>query len=109
LTGLLFIAIAVAIHYGIEFGFLVGGFAVLTLPSPSHPPVVGQQRERVRAMVGAAQRRLRGRRQAAAAVAMVLAIVGLGVGIGLAWGAAWGLVAVAVVTAGLSLRADSAG
>jgi hypothetical protein len=86
-------SLAIALHFGTEYGLAVAALAILVLPSASRP--MSGFVERARAAVEAAWRRASAddRRQAAAALVMPVAVVGLGVGVGLATSAGWGMVA----------------
>jgi len=106
MLGVLLASLSVAIHFGVEYGLLVAAVAVLMLPSAEHPG--SGYPARSRAAVEAVWRRLRGRRQTAAAVGMLVAIAGIGVGLGFAVGAAWGVLAASAIVAALCLRVDAA-
>lgn len=105
-VGLLLLALATSIHFGIEYGLFLAGLGALVLPMPQHP--TRGHVLRVRAAVEAAWRRLRGRRQAAAAIAMAFAIGGIVWGLTDALGFGWGLLAGSILVASLSFYVERA-
>ncbi len=98
-------SLAIALHFGPEYGLVLAAVAILVLPNASRP--TNGYVTRARAAVEAAWRRAGAdRRQVAAAVTMPFAIVVVGTGLGLAVGLGWGLLAVGAMMAYLSLAAD---